>query len=177
MSLRVASSLDALGIASVQVAAWQAAYRGLMDPSLLDSLSAAAKVRAWEGFIAAPDQQVWVFEDDGRVTAYAHAGPSRDEPGSALGEVSSVYVAPSHWRRGQGTALLRTAEAALAARGCEALTLWVLEANDRARSFYEALGYAPDGAAKRHPKSGLVEIRYRRALRPGRPPAPPPGAT
>jgi hypothetical protein len=48
------------------------------------------------------------------------------------------------------------------------LTLWVLEANQRARSFYEMFGFIRDGATKDddHWKSFAVrEIRYRLNLR------------
>lgn len=165
MTPRVAVSSDALGIARVQVAAWQAAYRGLMEQSLLDSLDPAAKVRSWETFTTAPEHQVFVVEDGSRIAGYAHVCASRDEPDSATGEVASIYVLPSLWRKGLGTALLRTAERALIAQGHHSITLWVLEANTLARQFYERSGYLADGAAKLHPKSGLRELRYRRSVR------------
>lgn len=47
-----------------------------------------------------------------------------------------------------GRDLLRSAEEALGRRGYLAITLWVLERNQLARSFYERLGYTPDGARK-----------------------------
>jgi len=40
-------------------------------------------------------------------------------------------------------------------------TLWVLESDDRARGFYEHLGWRPDGARQAGPST---DIRYRRAL-------------
>ena len=49
--------------------------------------------------------------------------------------------------------------------GYACITLWVLEANARARCFYQRAGFAPDGA--RHvldDLGGVIEIRYRRAL-------------
>ncbi|NHN40557.1 GNAT family N-acetyltransferase [Halorubellus sp. JP-L1] len=57
------------------------------------------------------------------------------------GAVENLYVA-SEWRgRGVGARLLSAAEAELAFRGVEAVSLQVLAANDRARSFYEREGY------------------------------------
>ncbi len=67
MKPRVAVSSDARGIARVEVVAWQAAYRGLMEQSLLDSLDPAAKVRSWETFVMAPEHQVFVVEDGSHI--------------------------------------------------------------------------------------------------------------
>lgn len=36
----------------------------------------------------------------------------------------------------------------LSAHGFGRIVLWVFEGNDRARRFYEAMGYTPDGATK-----------------------------
>ena len=49
--------------------------------------------------------------------------------------------------------------------GYTCITLWVLEANARARRFYQRAGFIPDGA--RHvldDLGGVTEIRYRRGL-------------
>ena len=53
------------------------------------------------------------------------------------------------------------------ARGFREMTLWVVDRNTRARSFYEALGFAPDGATKVEQRPGFVleEVRYRMDLR------------
>jgi len=164
MPPRIAVLSDALGIARVQVAAWQVAYRGLMDQPLLGSLEPAAKLQSWEAFLAAPDHQLFVVEDGSHIAGYAHVCASRDEPNSFAGEVASMYVAPAYWRRGLGTVLLHTAERALTMRGHNSITLWVLEANKSARQFYEHFGYSSDGASKQHPKSGLIEVRYQRTV-------------
>jgi RimJ/RimL family protein N-acetyltransferase len=53
------------------------------------------------------------------------------------------------------------------AAGYASITLWVLEANARARRFYQKAGFTPDGA--RHELDdlgGVTEIRYRLAFDP-----------
>jgi RimJ/RimL family protein N-acetyltransferase len=54
----------------------------------------------------------------------------------------------------------------LAAIACAKVTLWVLDSNARARRFYEAAGFRPDGAVKVDDSHGFVlrELRYRRQL-------------
>jgi RimJ/RimL family protein N-acetyltransferase len=46
------------------------------------------------------------------------------------------------------------------------VTLWVLDGNARARRFYEAAGFHPDGAVEEDDRSGfaLREVRYRKEL-------------
>ena len=73
----------------------------------------------------------------------------------------AIYAHPEHWSTGLGRALL---PAAVAALGGPPAVLWVLEANDRARRFYERAGWRPDGARKQADMLGgvqLPEIRYR----------------
>ena len=72
---------------------------------------------------------------------------------------------PAEWGRGAGAALHDEAHALLRRDGAIA-HLWVLEANERARRFYEARGWREDGGRSRsefppHP----LELRY--ALRLG----------
>ena len=88
----------------------------------------------------------------------------RDEPG--IGELYAIYVLPSAWSTGAGRALLERAEERLADDYDEA-TLWVLEDNPRARRFYEAAGWRPDGTQKAEPRWDVSapEVRYRKRLK------------
>jgi hypothetical protein len=56
--------------------------------------------------------------------------------------------------------------ARLAARGCREATLWVLDTNTRARTFYERKGWAADGATQVDEVWGatVTEVRYRGPL-------------
>lgn len=59
------------------------------------------------------------------------------------GVVHNLYVAPSARNAGHGSTLLEAAETALEAAGAERIILEAMAANDGARDFYEARGYAP----------------------------------
>jgi hypothetical protein len=54
----------------------------------------------------------------------------------------------------------------LAAAGFAQATLWVLDANARARRFYEAGGWSDNGSVRTEDFQGLrlTEVRYRRQL-------------
>ena len=57
------------------------------------------------------------------------------------GWLYSVAVLPSHQHKGIGSALVRHAEQALAARGCMKINLQIVGGNEAVTAFYAALGY------------------------------------
>jgi GNAT superfamily N-acetyltransferase len=165
MVCRDAAVEDALAIARVWVAAWQGAYAGLMPAEYLAGLDAEAALPAFERSFRA---SVLVLEQDGNIVGFTAYGASRDPAARPeTGEVMAINLHPSCWRRGLGRELLRETEQRLSRRGFLDATLWVLHGNARARQFYEALGWRPDGAEKHDDKLtgfSLHEVRYRVAL-------------
>lgn len=148
--------------------AWKWAYRGLVPDAYLASLSVAERTQAWLAWVSAsPEVRVWVAEIDERVVGFSIAGPSRDEDADAsTGELLGIYIEPERFRTGLGRQLFETATRWLKASGFSGATLWVLASNERARTFYEARGWQPDGRTRIEPREGfsLHEVRYRRSL-------------
>jgi ribosomal protein S18 acetylase RimI-like enzyme len=166
-SVRRADPADARAIAEVSVAGWQEAYRGMLPDGFLDSLRVDSRERGWHEMLTRDEPgrtPAWVAEEEGRVAGFVSCGPPRDEdvplPGA---EIYAIYVRPELWRGGIGRALLDTATAHLRATGARTLVLWVLEANERARAFYEAMGWRPDGGRQELELGGTstIEVRYR----------------
>lgn len=170
MEVRRAQVDDAHAIAAVHVRTWQAAYRGQVPDAILDGLSVEQRTRSWSQIIARsmpPAAGAFVLEDDGEVCGFVHIAPSRDEDaGEEAGELTAIYVAPEFWGSGGGALLMECALAGLREAGCSEATLWVLDANVRARRFYESRGWTPDGAVKVDQREGfeLHEVRYRCVL-------------
>jgi proline iminopeptidase len=73
-------------------------------------------------------------------------------------ELQDVEVLPAHRRRGVATALTRTAEREVAARGHPVLTLTVGAANEPAQALYRSLGYRDSGSPPQRVQ-GTVQIR------------------
>jgi len=58
------------------------------------------------------------------------------------GWLYSVAVHPAHRKQGLGAALVRSAEQALAERGCMKINLQIVSGNENVAAFYESLGYS-----------------------------------
>jgi len=162
--IRLARGTDAAAIVQIQERGWQTAYRHVFPPEELDR-GGFVDERRWRETIRRPPAgwTTFVAERDDRVIGFACLGPSRDEQG--LGELFALYVDPGAWRLGAGRALIAAAERQLAREHDDA-RLWVLERNDRARRFYEASGWVPDGARKTQLRFGVAaaEVRYSKPL-------------
>ena len=161
-TIRPADVRDAAGIGFVHCRGWQTAYAGLLPETILQGMSpekSAARFRQ-EGC-----RDTLVAEQNGRVVGFCGYGGWRDDPDPDEGEIIGLYVLPECQRQGIGGALMKAALAELAAWGCRAVSLWVLQGNDRAARFYERQGFARTGQTKGTPP--LVEFRMRRPW-PGR---------
>ena len=153
MRIRAATVDDARAIAEVHVASWRDTYRGLLPDAYLDRLSVDER-EAQRRELIEDGSGTWgtlVADADGRVIGFAAYGPSRDDDApSGTGEVPAIYLAPDAVGTGVGRELFEQTMAALRAAGYTRATLWVLEANERARRFYERAGWAWDGATSSH---------------------------
>ncbi len=167
MNIRPATPDDAPALAKVHIDAWRAAYRGLVPDEHLAKLDYGRRAEFFREAIATHAEETYLAEQDGDVLGFLTVGAYRetDLDQSATGEVWGIYLAPEHWRRGIGSLLCRHGEDILRSRGCSEAVLWVFEANDAARRFYEAMGFQPDGASRTLEFGApLIAIRYRKAL-------------
>jgi len=164
MRIRTATADDAPGIARVHVDTWRTAYRGILPADFLNALSYEARTQRWCENLAQAGQQQFtlVAEDDGgQVVGFAGGGPERDGMPGYDGEIYAVYVLTHHQRCGIGQQLMSVSARHLVDRGFRTATLWALEANWRARAFYEALrGQLIGRKTKVIADTPLVEVAY-----------------
>jgi diamine N-acetyltransferase len=110
----------------------------------------------FEQLLRGPDSTVLVAEAREQLVGVATAW-LRDAPDFAVfvtqrwAVLDNIAVSEAWRRRGVGTALTREAERWAHSRGAKWLELGVYEFNDSARSFYQALGYAPVSTKLRKP--------------------------
>ncbi len=166
MTVRRARPSDALGIATVHVASWEATYRGLMPDPLLDQMTVERRTRSWTQLLAADrDGETFVAVDDERIIGFADVGPARAAE-DGTGEVYAIYVDPDAWDRGHGRDLMVRSLDWLRRHGYTAAILRVLDGNDRGRSFYERGGWQVTGdvVIADHCGAPLPELTYRTGL-------------
>jgi GNAT superfamily N-acetyltransferase len=149
----------------VRLAGWQTAYRGIIPDGYLDGLLVNVARRRRRLAELPADISDSVAVADGAVVGWIAGGPCRDPDrvGLRYGEVFACYVHPGWWRKGVGRLLMNHAIGELVRAGRDDISLWVLEANDRARRFYATVGFSPDGARMlRDFGVPVAEVRYRR---------------
>ncbi|MBU1226732.1 MAG: GNAT family N-acetyltransferase [Actinobacteria bacterium] len=143
---------DAIAIATVQVASWNATYRGLMPDEAIDRMTVETRAPRWVDIIEA-GHVVFVAVEDGRVVGFCSVAESADEPDT--GEITAMYADPNVLGRGHGHRLMGEAIGWFTARGFHAATLWVLATNHIGRTFYEKAGWRPDGVESDHEVFGM----------------------
>lgn len=145
--IRKAETADIPTIAALHIEGWKGAYGGIVDQAYLDTLTIAQRIADWTEWMESGESEVFLAEEDGRAAGFVVIGRTKTPPpGSSpirpshSGEIYALYLDPAMWRRGIGTALIRHAARELKERKHSTLCLWVLDANARAKSFYEKMG-------------------------------------
>lgn len=170
LRIRPMTAGDSDEVAAVRVRGWRHAYRGLMPQAYLDGMDVAAEADRQRARLATGDGSVvnLVAEaEDGTLAGWAAYGPYRDgEVRTGDGELYALYLPPERIGQGVGRTLLTEVTTRCTAAGHPRMLLWVLKENARARRFYEAAGFTPDGTEEPFEVAGTAvpEVRYARAL-------------
>lgn len=162
--IRRAVSEDANRIAEIHVSSWQAAYESMIPADYLSGLSVERRESMWKRVINQTKDPVFVSMEGDQMVGFCHVTASRDADADRCAEITAIYVDPPFWRRGHGPALCGAAIAYAEKDAFNEISLWVIAENQRARDFYERMGFLDDGGFKLVERPGFVlkEVRYRR---------------
>jgi ribosomal protein S18 acetylase RimI-like enzyme len=166
--VRHASVKDAKAIAEIHVAAWQAAFKGLVPDEQLAAMSVDKRQAFWREAITLAEPQVMVATDAERVVGFVAFDRSRDKgTPPTTGEIWAIAAAPALWSTGVGLALWDAARDALLEEGCTKVTVWLPLRNERALRFHELAGFKREMASAKTVEMGGVkveEIRLQRKI-------------
>lgn len=192
LTIRPATPNDAQAIARIRVQGWRFAYQGLISQGYLDSLSVAEDTERMRGYLSQFPQNsplsrsasvqgsgdgekqsfILAVRDDAVLgfCRFSAAPDKTDRAESAVpagtlnGRLHSLYIDPDTLGQGIGYTLMNHALSTFAAWGCERATLWVLEGNSRAISFYERQGWRCTGATKVDQSFGPCLVEHEMAV-------------
>lgn len=168
MAIQRALVADAADIATVHVATWQAAYRGLLPEDYLDALSVDSSAALWTRVLEQGPSEVYLVRVDGSVVGFVSYGPARRR-GAAVGtgEIQALYVLPEYWSTGLGLVLCQRALLRLAESGFVRVELQVLAGNERGIRFYRRVGFEPCEGSETMIEIGdraYAEVRYEKVV-------------
>ena len=150
---------DLFAFSRVYEESWREAYRGLLPQEYLDSIP----LGKWVPYLEQAGRESLLLLKGEKIVGTASCCASRTPELAGWGEIVSLYLLPEYWGNGWGKALLSAAVKQLESMGYRDLFLWVLEGNQRARAFYEHMGFRPSGACTEDEIGGMPvrEIQYR----------------
>ncbi len=174
--VRRAAATDGAAIAAVKWRTFGTSYRGVLPDAFLDSREMVPPPSFWIGRAMVPPSRrhrLLVWGRPGTVYGYVDCGPAHpDEPDGdsvTAGEIYELYIDPTAQGAGGGSTLVEAAATWLGEVGFDSVELSALEANGRARGFYESLGWNPTGRVDHVelPAVAFDEVRYARRVRAG----------
>jgi GNAT superfamily N-acetyltransferase len=133
-----------------------------MPDHYLSRVTANSRERYYREALEKGSEKIAILIADDRPSGVLVAGGACDDDlDSSYGEIRSLYLVEDVWGKGCGTAFLGWGIERLAETGYRNVSLWVLEDNKRARSFYERYGFRKDGTVKTITRGKeLVQSRY-----------------
>ncbi len=141
INVRRASLDDIEAIVAAYTAAWRAGFHYMFPPAVfeVDGFDAARRAECVDS-VFNDGTDTFVCEIGGRVGGYLVA--REDGPDSVIDD---IWVHPTSWGRGVGTALIARAEDDMRSRGGRLLSAWVPEDSPTGQRFFAKLGWRPSG--------------------------------
>jgi ribosomal protein S18 acetylase RimI-like enzyme len=164
LTVRRALEGDLYDAALARIASWRGAFTGLVPQEFLDAMDPGAIAAGWKESVAAGRSRLYVAAAGDRIVGYAGVGPAREGPADT-GELYALFVHPDWWGTDAARLLTDAAIGDLRAKGCAEVWLWVLEANARARAFYQRYGFTETAARAHSSLNNLPELRLAVDLR------------
>jgi GNAT superfamily N-acetyltransferase len=159
IEIRRAVPGDERDLATIHVAAWSDAYRGLLPDDVIDGQTVDRRIRQWERTLGSGSIASWIATVGGRPAGLISVGGTAQ---GDIGEVLTLHVTRPYWDLGVGSRLLEAGAAHLEALGFASAGLWVIDTSARGRRFLEHKGWSLNGDTRMDDTFGraISEVRY-----------------
>ena len=150
-------------LAYIQTESWKAGFREILDEQTLQRCTQLDRATSmYRRLLEAGIGNGYLLRVEGspHCIAWWDATREKDMPGYA--ELICIHSLQNRWRMGYGSKMMEAVLREAAAAAYEKIMLWVFEKNARARRFYEANGFSPNGRTQFG--LGAVEVCYERTL-------------
>jgi GNAT superfamily N-acetyltransferase len=164
ITLRSATVADSQRIASLHTDSWRNTYRGILPDSYLTGPIADERTSFWQSRLSSPGSDrryVLLAEAEGILVGFVCVLLDEEPLWGAC--IDNLHVVPNLKRHGLGRQLFgRAVQWVMSTEPGWAIHLWVFEANDGARRFYEALsGEVVEHRPKQAPGGAKIpSLRY-----------------
>ncbi|MDR3476433.1 MAG: GNAT family N-acetyltransferase [Gammaproteobacteria bacterium] len=155
--IQIANQADAYDIASINAVAWKHAYADILPKEILDSISIDKWAESWNAALG-QEPIVLKIHSNNRIIGFSQMCKDHHKLQETFGEISSLYLHPDVWRKGFGSQLCLASLMLLKDLGFDQATIWVLAANERARNFYQSLGFEKSGMSRICNLFSMIEL-------------------
>ena len=160
IDIRLATLDDAKYCADIHAKSWLFAYSHIVPNEIIIEHN-ARWLMIWNKMLANNKESHYVVTLDDVVIGFLTIAVSRDNDlKGSFYEIVGLYLSPNYIGLGFGKRIMNWIKEAIKSRGYDKISLWVLEENNRARSFYEKMGFVTDGEIKPSGLADTQEVRY-----------------
>lgn len=162
-SIRTVSPGDEAILAFIQTESWKAAFRQILPAGLLAKYTDLSWATAmYRRLLQENKGNGYLLSVDGKPHCIAWWDAARETDWPEYAEIICLHSLREHWRQGYGSKMMDRLLSDIAGAGYSNVMLWVFEANERARKFYEAKGFHATGRIR--PAFESSERCYERKL-------------
>lgn len=153
MRVRIAVPEDSEIVGEVHSKAWKSAYRGIFPDDYIDADTASKRTEEFLDGIMDDKCTYFLLEEAGRAAGIVK---TREENNTL--EIESIYILDEYRGKGTGGQFMDYIKTY---KHFDSIFLWVLEANEKARRFYENNGFVLTGDSRTIDRGvELKQLRY-----------------
>ena len=158
--IRLVTLDDAKYCANIHSESWNFAYSDIVSKEIIDRYNVRWPM-IWNKMLSNNINSHYVITLDDVIIGFLTISVARDNDlKDSFYELVGLYLNPEYVAKGYGKQAMDWIKKEIKSRGDDKISLWVLEENNRARSFYEKMGFVTDGEIKPSGLADTYEVRY-----------------